>query len=274
MSAADQGYSNLLQYASAAMDRVSALEAELTRLQTVAAPQPWSPTPPLVPGNSPGAAPRVNPAERYPLPSVDWTQNGTVKQVASSMGLEDSAPLAQFAREIAEQSAAAARQAAAAEYAPIRAQQEAELAMRRDAPEAFNYAGEMQVFLQSTPSVAQEFTNLMQGGNYLSALKYAWAEFRAQAQVAAHQNLQTQAADATVQRNAAMAHAGMSPSQPGTPVQAADPSVAGVDPAVVAELARRKLGGDYQAGQAFTHATIGELLKKDPLYEATFGPRR
>ncbi len=276
MPDADKGYFNLLNYATAAVDRARALEAQLAQVQAPSAyPTHYGPPQPLVPGSPPGTAPRVNPVERYPAaPVVDWSQSGTVKQVASSMGLEDSAPLAQFANEIAIQAAAAARQAAQAEFAPIKAQQDAESAMRQQHPDAFNYVGEMQVFLQSDPTVAQEFNQLLQQGQPLSAMKYVWAEFRANAYTQAQNNLQTQAADATLQRNAAMAHAGMSPSQPGTPVQAADPRITGSNPEVVAELAKQKLAGNYQAGQAFTAATFGEMLKNDPLYEATFGPRR
>jgi hypothetical protein len=280
MQDADRGVSNLLQYASALADRNRTLETQFQQMQAPAYPMPPTLTTPLVPGSSPGALSRVNPAARTPLQPVDWAASGAVKQVADAYGMEPG-PLADLARTIQEQTIAATQQAVQAELAPLYAQTQAqyaqaqaEAAMRQRSPDAFKYAQEMNIFMQADPVVKSTFDSLAGIGNYLGAMEYVWSTFRNHVAVAAQQNLQSQALDADAIRLAQRAQAGMSPSQPGTPSHAIDPNARGLDPQVLEDLSARARAGDHTAKQQYIAATFGEALKRDPLFNVTFGQRQ
>lgn len=281
MPEADRGVSNLLQYASALADRNRTLEAQFAQMQAAPAyPMQYAQPTPLVPGSSPGALPRVNPALRTPLQPVDWAASGAVKQVADAYGVEPG-PLADLARTIQEQTIAATQQTLQAELAPLYAQTQAQYAqaqaeavMRQRSPEAFQYGQEMNIFMQADPVVKNTFDSLTGIGNYLGAMEYVWSTFKNHVAVAAQQNLQSQALDADVIRLAQRAQAGMSPSQPGTPSHAIDPNARGADPQMLEDLAARARAGDHTAKQQYIAATFGEALKRDPLFNVTFGPRQ
>lgn len=211
-----KGYWNLNNTLSSTADELSALRS---RAATAPGPTPRDDSPPAyLPGSTPGAAPRVNPAAQQPL---DWTKNAAVVKVSEESGVPVEA-IAQLAATIAATTTEQIAPAVDAKLAPMTAMTDAEAEMNRLYPNAKHHVQDVANFVKLTPSVQNTMARLLKAGDYFGAMEYGYTMYTVRTGIQTEAGMQADAATAEAARVAAQA-AGGQPTSSNTGVHAALP---------------------------------------------------
>ena len=253
----EEGYYQLLNFASQLNRQLNAAQPHVPEM--VDTPQ----FPQMIPGSSPGAAPRVNPGARTP---VDWKSNGAVVKLADKLAAQPE-DLSEFAQAVTDHALQSVDQRVQQELAPLQTQMAMDAAdrlMSQRYPEYTRFAPEMVMYLQiADPIVQGTFRDLLSRGAYVAASEYAWTMFQRQTQTLAHGQIVAESQIAEGNRQTARANAAVSPSSPGTPIHAAIGRDLGPDPQTLDNLRERARAGDQYAAIQLRRETFGRLMSPE-----------
>jgi hypothetical protein len=254
---AEKGYYEMVNRFSPVLEENKRLKEQILSLAGMGQPQPANGAGPLVPGSSPGAAPRVNPVARG---NVDWRHDDAVAKLAESLSVEPD-QIAQLAEKLLERATETAQDVVAERFAPIQAQAEAEAYARNRYPEAYKFLPELKVFIEMADVQTQQTLQaLVASNNHLAAMEYAWTKFKDQMQVNTKATMQVNAQAAEAERKVVKAAASVPSGGPGTPIHAADPNANDPDPKLLADLREKMQEGNVDATTLYRRLMVGRML--------------
>lgn len=246
------GYMNLNRTLTSTLDENTALKGRIAGQGEV--------IPPAAP--APVSSAGVPSGDDLQLSAEDLAKNPAVARFAEETGA-DPASIGKLVGILYDQTMQAVMpklQEQTSQTAAMKAEAEAEAAMKRLHPEAYAHAEEVQNFVRATPELADMVQRALKNGDRLYAMQLAWREYQQAAGLHQEKVTRAKSEEDESERKQARADAGGSPS-PSAPVAAKElqqkpqPSREHLQ-----NLMDRERMGDREAAAERRYLTYGSIL--------------
>lgn len=254
-----RGLGEFYKYASQLKTENENLKRQATQVPYGTTPQVDNGAATTVPGGSPGARERVNPATST---NIDWLANDAVVKASENLAV-DPTVLARFAEAVHARAADEVDARVQATLAPLQTQAAADAQIKMQYPEFENHKQEMLAFAQTNQIVGQGVQAQFDAGLPYQAMETLWLKYRENLQLQTQETMRGNQVVTEEQRQATRAAAGSPATATGTPVHAAAKDDEFPSREEYEALSSRARAGDHEAKRQYNRLFMKQIMSPE-----------